>query len=164
MPRPRKTVIKDEEWARVQPEIRRLYLVEDKSLKDVMMILSAFRDFRPSKAQLEWKLKQWHMTKNMTSTEWKHVIRRVRKRHFEGKDSKIYLSGIPLRLATVEKARSRHCYETTIEKTMRVNTPPPPDYLSLIIRTPSPQMVTNICNMHNIPWLLAKDFFKGMSP
>ncbi|KAK2016179.1 hypothetical protein LZ32DRAFT_655888 [Colletotrichum eremochloae] len=70
-PRTKNAIIKEEEWTRVQPIIRRLYLLEDKSLKDVIGILSTFHNFRPSKAQLGSKLKQWHMTKNMTSLEWK---------------------------------------------------------------------------------------------
>ncbi|TIC90263.1 hypothetical protein CH35J_012213 [Colletotrichum higginsianum] len=112
----RSAMFKEEEWARVQPIIRKLYLLEDKSLKDVIIILSTLHGFRPSKAQLESKLKQWHMAKNMTSMEWKHVDMRIRKRHLQGKESKVYLSGIPLRPATVEKARSRHSFESTLDR------------------------------------------------
>ncbi|KAK2029599.1 hypothetical protein LX32DRAFT_588388 [Colletotrichum zoysiae] len=135
-------IIKDEEWMRVQPIIRKLYLLEDKSLKDVIVILSTIHDFRPrvvmySKAQLESKLKQWHITKNMTSLEWKHVDARIRRRRLQGKESKVYLSGIPLRPATVEKARSRHSFESTLDR-IAGKAPPSPKDLSLIIRTPSP--------------------------
>ncbi|KAK1566203.1 uncharacterized protein LY79DRAFT_529241 [Colletotrichum navitas] len=140
-PRTKNAIIKDEEWMRVQPIIRRLYLLEDKSLKDVISTLSMFHDFRPRlvnfKAQLESKLKQWHMTKNMTSLEWKHVDARIRRRRLQGKESKVYLSGIPLRPATVEKARSRHSFESTLDR-LAGKAPPSPKDLSLIIRTPSP--------------------------
>ncbi|GKT46381.1 uncharacterized protein ColSpa_06562 [Colletotrichum spaethianum] len=117
-PRAKKTDIKDEEWERLQPVIRKLYLTEDRSLKDVLTILSMSQGFRLSKSQLEWKLKQWHMTKNMTSSEWKYVTHRIRKRHIAGKESRVYLSGVRLKDATVEKARGRHCYETAMEKCM----------------------------------------------
>ncbi|KAK2043826.1 hypothetical protein LZ31DRAFT_467566 [Colletotrichum somersetense] len=135
-------IIKDEEWMRVQPIIRKLYLLEDKSLKDVIVILSTIHNFRPtlggcSKGQLESKLKQWHMTKNMTSLEWKYVDARIRRRRLQGKESKVYLSGIPLRPATVEKARTRHSFESTLDK-IAGKAPPSPKDLSLIIRTPSP--------------------------
>ncbi|GKT57863.1 ankyrin repeat protein [Colletotrichum tofieldiae] len=117
-PRAKKADIKDEEWERLQPLIRKLYLIEDKSLKDVLTILSMYHGFRPSKSQLEWKLKQWHMAKNMTSLEWKYVTHRIRKRHVVGKESMVYLSGVQLRDATIENAKGRHCYETAIEKSM----------------------------------------------
>ncbi|EFQ25836.1 uncharacterized protein GLRG_00980 [Colletotrichum graminicola M1.001] len=138
--RTKNAIIKDEEWMRVQPIIRRLYPLEDKSLKDVISKLCTFHDFRPSltgRGQLGSKLKQWHMTKNMTSLEWKHVDARIRRRRIQGKESKVYLSGIPLRPATVEKARSRHSFESTLDK-LAGKTPPSPKDLPLIIRTPSP--------------------------
>ncbi|KAK2049757.1 hypothetical protein LZ31DRAFT_537957 [Colletotrichum somersetense] len=117
-PRARKSDIKDEEWERFQPDIRRMYLTEDKSLKDLLTILSVSYGFRPSKAQLEWKLRQWRMTKKMTTPEWKYVHHRIRDRRAAGKESRVYLSGIRLRDETVEKARIRHCYETVLEKSM----------------------------------------------
>ncbi|KAK2002749.1 hypothetical protein LX36DRAFT_678057 [Colletotrichum falcatum] len=135
--RTKKAVIKDEEWVRVQPIIRKLYLLEDKSLKDVITILGIIHDFHPSENQLGTKLKQWHMTKKMTSLEWKHVNARIRRRRLQGKESKVYLSGIPLRPATVEKARSRHSFESTLDK-LAGKAPPSPKDVSLIIRTPSP--------------------------
>ncbi|OHW97370.1 ankyrin repeat-containing domain protein [Colletotrichum incanum] len=163
-PRAKKADIKDEEWKRLQPVIQKLYLIEDKSLKDVLTILSMYHSFRPSKAQLEWKLKQWHMTKNMTSSEWKYVAYQIRKRHVAGKESVVCLSGVRLRDATVEKARSRHCYETAIEKSMGVVAPSSPTDLSLVIRTPSPQRVPELWNMHNIPWLSARSLIKVPGP
>ncbi|KAK1981564.1 ankyrin repeat-containing domain protein [Colletotrichum cereale] len=159
-PRAKNAIIRDEEWMRVQPIIRRLYLLEDRSLKDLIVILSTLHEFRPSKAQLESKLKQWHMTKNMTSMEWKHVDTRIRRRRLQGKESKVYLSGIPLRPATVEKARSRHSFESTLDR-IAGKAPPSPKDLSLVIRTPSPPAEVRVCNTYNIPWLLAKDFLRG---
>ncbi|WDK08869.1 hypothetical protein CGRA01v4_00147 [Colletotrichum graminicola] len=76
-PRAKKSDIKDEEWEKFQPEIRKLYLTEDKSLKDLLTILSVSYGFRPSKAQLQWKLTQWRMTKKMITSEWKYVHHRI---------------------------------------------------------------------------------------
>ncbi|KAK2061006.1 hypothetical protein LY76DRAFT_508759 [Colletotrichum caudatum] len=145
-PRARKSDIKDEEWERFQPDIRRMYLTEDKSLKDLLTILSVSYGFRPSKAQLEWKLTQWRMNKNMSTSEWKYVHHRIR---------------IRLRDETVEKARINHCYETALEKSMGVVAPPSPKDLSLIIRSPSPHRDPELDNMHGVPWLTASRFIKG---
>ncbi|KAF9871170.1 transposase-like protein [Colletotrichum karsti] len=114
--RARKAAIDYAEWERVRPIIHQLYLVDGKTQRDTLKILSDYHGFSPSKAQLERKLKQWRMVRNITGPEWKYVDRVIRQRQSRGKSSQLYLSGIPLRPAAVEKARSRHCYETAIEK------------------------------------------------
>ncbi|KZL84456.1 ankyrin repeat protein [Colletotrichum incanum] len=102
------------------------------------------------KAQLEWKIKQWHMPKNMTSMEWKHVDAIIRNRRLQGKESRAYLSGILLHPATVEKARSRHSFESTLERIIALiisfttDASPSPEDASLIIRTPSPSAEVRI--------------------
>ncbi|KAF4815949.1 hypothetical protein CGCSCA5_v006771 [Colletotrichum siamense] len=120
---PRRT-IRDEDWERLRPTIRKLYLEEDRNLKDVLLILGTCHSFYPSKAQLEWKLKQWHFTKNMGVMDWKYVGYEIHRRKCRGKESKVYLSGIPLRMKDIERGVSRNCYETAIEKAMRRQTYP----------------------------------------
>lgn len=39
--------IRDEDWERLRPIIRKLYLEEDRSLKDVLLILGTFHSFSP---------------------------------------------------------------------------------------------------------------------
>ncbi|KAK2013334.1 hypothetical protein LZ32DRAFT_647249, partial [Colletotrichum eremochloae] len=162
-PRAKKSDIKDEDWEKFQPIIRRLYLTEDKSLKDLLTILSMSHGFRPSKAQLEWKLTQWRMTKKMIASEWKYVHHRIRNRRAVGKESSVYLSGVQLRDVTIEKAKVRHCYETALEKSMGVVVPPSPTDLSLIIRTPSPQRDPELDNMNEIPWLTARNLIQDFN-
>ncbi|KAK2002296.1 ankyrin [Colletotrichum falcatum] len=162
-PRAKKTDIKDEEWERFQPVIRMLYLDQDKSLKDLATILGMSYGFCPSKAQLEWKLTQWRMTKKMGTEEWKYVHHRIRSRQAAEKQSRVYLSGVRLRDATIEKARARHCYETALEKSRGVVAPPSPTDLSLIIRTPSPQRIPGLDYMRGIPWLAARNLIKDFN-
>ncbi|KAI8292709.1 hypothetical protein K4K60_000064 [Colletotrichum sp. SAR11_57] len=69
---PPRRSIRDEDWERLRLTIQKLYLEEDRSLKDVLLILGTFHSFYPSKAQLEWRLKQWHFTKNMGVLDWKY--------------------------------------------------------------------------------------------
>lgn len=56
------------------------------------------------------------MFKNMTAQQWKCVDVRIRERLSRGKKTSLYLSGIPLRPAAVEKARARHCHTSVVEK------------------------------------------------
>ncbi|KAL3293317.1 ankyrin [Colletotrichum asianum] len=153
---PQKT-IPDEDWGHLRPTIRKLYLEEDRSLKDVCLILGTFHSLYPSKAQLEWKLKQWYFTKNMGVMDWKYVCNEYHRRKCKGKGSKVYLSGIPLRTKAVERGVSRYCYETAIEKTMRhVPKPPMPEDQPLLMCTPGPEQMNRPCRLDNIPWLLSR--------
>ncbi|KAF9869838.1 hypothetical protein CkaCkLH20_12637 [Colletotrichum karsti] len=122
--RPRKVAINDREWEKLRHVIRQLYLQEDRTLKDVLVILGTLHNFHPSKSQLEGKLKQWHMTKNMTPMEWKYLAKRIQKRRNQGKESSVYLSGMSLRPTRIERSTSRYCYETAIEKAMKQDTEP----------------------------------------
>ncbi|KAI8169895.1 hypothetical protein K4K49_009878 [Colletotrichum sp. SAR 10_70] len=136
---PPRRSIRDEDWERLRPPIRKLYLEENRSLKDVLLILGTFHSFNPSKAQLEWKLKQWHLTKNMAVMDWKYVGNEIHRRKCRGKETKVYLSGIPLRTKAIERGLSRYCYETAMEKAMDyVSQPPvPEDQPLLVSRTQS---------------------------
>ncbi|KAK1529882.1 hypothetical protein CPAR01_12194 [Colletotrichum paranaense] len=117
MSRPqRQAVISEAKWERVKPSIRRLYLQEDMALSFVLTALETLHNLHASKAQLEWKLKQWGMVKNMSALQWKCVDFRIRERLSRGKKTSLYLSGIPLRPAAVEKARARHCHTSLVER------------------------------------------------
>ncbi|KAI3535906.1 hypothetical protein CABS03_07254 [Colletotrichum abscissum] len=114
--RQRHPVISEAEWERVRSVIQRLYLQQDMALTFVLTALRTMHKFHASKAQLEWKLKEWHMFKNMSAQQWKCVDVRVRERLSRGKRTSLYLSGIPLRPAAVEKARARHCHTSIVER------------------------------------------------
>ncbi|KAF4831778.1 hypothetical protein CGCSCA4_v013900 [Colletotrichum siamense] len=156
--------IRDEDWERFRPTIRKLYLQEDRNLKDVLLILGTCHEFYPSKAQLEWRLKLWHLTKNMGVTDWKYLGNEINQRKRRGKESKVYLSGIALRSKALEKGISRYCYETAIEKaTGHVLKPPVPEDQPLLVCTPGPEKTNSSFRMDNIPWLLSSKLIEGSS-
>ncbi|KAF4830534.1 hypothetical protein CGCTS75_v005908 [Colletotrichum tropicale] len=158
---PRRT-IRDEDWERLRPTTRKLYLEEDRSLKDVLLILGTCHSFYPSKAQLEWKLKQWHFTKNMGVMDWKYVGSEIHRRKYRGKGSKVYLSGIPLRTKAIERGISRYCYETAIEKaTCHVPEPPMPEDQPLLVCTPAPEETNWPFGLDNLPWFISRRLIDG---
>lgn len=136
---------------------------------------------RGSKSQLEWKLKQWHFTKNMGVMDWKYVGNEIHRRKCRGKESKVYLSGIPLRMKNIERGVSRYCYETAIEKAMHrkythtqsqspikltrkdVPEPPMPEDQPLLVCTPAPQEMKWPCGLDNVPWLVSRRLVEGNS-
>ncbi|KAK1852432.1 ankyrin repeat protein [Colletotrichum chrysophilum] len=135
MPRPKRSVISNAKWDRFEPLIRQLYLQDDKTLPEVIEKLHAY-DFDPSEAQLESRLKLWHMNKNMSAKQWRYVETRLHQRKCRGKQSNVYLSGIQKNLNNA--ARNKHLHVTTLQKynQMYQKTPKSPKDLSLIIRTP----------------------------
>ncbi|KAK1469994.1 hypothetical protein CMEL01_01761 [Colletotrichum melonis] len=101
------------------------------------------------------------MFKNMTAQQWKCVDVRVRERLSRGKRTSLYLSGIPLRPAAVEKARARHCHTSVVEK-FKPPTPSLPRDFPLIIRTPSPiKEARYSCTIQNLPWLQCQQLLSG---
>ncbi|KAK3365826.1 hypothetical protein B0T24DRAFT_597583 [Lasiosphaeria ovina] len=87
--------------------IRRLYLIEEKSQKD---LLKAVNDLGLSatKAQLEYRLKLWNFKKNADERTWLYIENRVGKRKRDGKDSEVIFCGKRMKTSTVEKETYRH--------------------------------------------------------
>ncbi|KAH0435719.1 hypothetical protein CcaCcLH18_04673 [Colletotrichum camelliae] len=139
MPRPKRSVISHAKWERFEPLIRRLYLQDDKALPEVLEELRA-HDFNPSEAQLESRLKLWHMSKKMSAKQWRYVETRAHQRRSCGKQSSIYLCGIQKDLQNA--TRNKHLHVTTLQKYNQMyqqapnDEPESPKDLSLIIRTP----------------------------
>ncbi|KAF4785487.1 hypothetical protein HER10_EVM0006795 [Colletotrichum scovillei] len=162
-PQQRQSVIVDTDWERVRPVIRQLYLREDRTLSFVLTTLKTLHNFQASKSQLEWKLKQWHIVKNMTAQQWKHVNARVVERQSLGKESSLYLSGVILEPAAVKKARSRHSHTSVLEQfnPALVAYSLPAD-LPLIIRTPSPDPGAR-CRIADIPWFQCQQLLSALT-
>ncbi|KAM4055232.1 clr5 domain-containing protein [Hirsutella rhossiliensis] len=81
-PRPQPT---EEEWLRHKPAIRRLYLVEQMPLKNLVVEVANL-GLTVTKAQLEYKLKQWDFRKNISKERWASIDSIMAKRRREGKD------------------------------------------------------------------------------
>ncbi|RYP11256.1 hypothetical protein DL765_007836 [Monosporascus sp. GIB2] len=88
------------EWGLHKNTIHRLYIVEDRPLKE------------GSKTRFEQQLKTWGFSKNLQSDQWKAIGRKVEKRKRENKASDVVASGIRYPQAKVRKETSRNFYNT----------------------------------------------------
>ncbi|RKK83895.1 hypothetical protein BFJ68_g17397 [Fusarium oxysporum] len=97
----------EEQWLQVKGLIRRHYLANDMYLKDLTALLRG-KGLPVTKAQLEYKLKEWKMSKNIDDKAWKSIDHAITKRKRQGKDSEVIHCGKRLKQSTVDKETNRH--------------------------------------------------------
>ncbi|KAL6411549.1 hypothetical protein AUP68_05265 [Ilyonectria robusta] len=81
------------EWDRHKDHIQDMYVVQGKTLEDLISCMARDHGFEPTKAQYVCKLDGWNMRKNFKKEEWEHANTLVRKRKASGKDSELVMSG-----------------------------------------------------------------------
>ncbi|KAF5529102.1 Sex-determining fem-1 [Fusarium napiforme] len=137
------------DWLKHQNMIKYEYLVKDTSLKDLVILLRA-HGLHVTKAQLEYRLKSWNLSKNIDKETWQYIDRKIRKRKDEGKESDVIHCGKRLKKLKVTKETNRH-RETNIFA--RFKTPPPsPTNLQLSICTPPALQMSSNWPL-SLPWI-----------
>ncbi|KAH8883779.1 hypothetical protein GQ53DRAFT_663187, partial [Thozetella sp. PMI_491] len=97
----------EDEWLQKKAYIRQRYLVDSASLKQLIVDLGNI-GLSVTKAQLEYKLKQWRFQKNIDKATWIELDRRIAKRKREGKNSQVIHCGKRMKQSTVERETNRH--------------------------------------------------------
>ncbi|KAM5369404.1 hypothetical protein ACJZ2D_009018 [Fusarium nematophilum] len=154
--RPRLT---EEQWLQHKPFIRQHFLTEDRSLKDLITLLQT-QGLQVTKAQVEYKLKQWTMSKNIDGAAWKSIGHVITKRKLQGKDSEVIHSGKRLKQSTVDKETERH---RDVRFVARFEASPPPlspASTQIVICTP-PSLPMEFEWPDTLPWLKFQDVFRG---
>ncbi|KAL6862834.1 hypothetical protein ACO1O0_003072 [Amphichorda felina] len=100
-----------DEWLQHKATIRRLYIVDKMPLKQLLGEMAKM-GLQATKAQLEYKLKQWAFRRNIDKDTWIIIDRRITKRKREGKDTEVIHCGKRLKPSTVEKETNRHRHKT----------------------------------------------------
>jgi len=124
----------EDEWLRYKADIRRLYLIDDIPLKELvgkvgelgLVVTSVLPTHvvRESlltviihrKAQLEYQLKKWEFKKNMDKSTWLYVGHRVEKRKRQQKKSEVIYNGKRLKPSTIETETERHRDKSTFAR------------------------------------------------
>jgi hypothetical protein len=95
-----------DQWAGIQDIFTRLYIVENRKLKDVKEILSKEHGFRASEKMYKRRITDWKIHKNYKAKEKEFLARRVKACVDAGNDvQSISFHGRPLKLDRVK----RHC-------------------------------------------------------
>ncbi|KAF4828436.1 Ankyrin-3 [Colletotrichum tropicale] len=112
--------------------------------------------FQVTKAQLEYKLKDWgfrkKIPKQMSDTVWQYVGHRTAKRRRLGKDSQVMLNQQVVDPAKVLKETSRHQPTSFLKFTQVAMSPKTPEGIDISVRTP-PQIILMPAWPSGLPWL-----------
>ncbi|RYP74964.1 hypothetical protein DL770_007517 [Monosporascus sp. CRB-9-2] len=149
-----------EEWGLHKNTIHRLYIVEDRPLKEVMATLRG-QGFRQTKTNYEQQLKTWGFSKNLPSSEWKAIGHKVEKRKRENKDSDVVASGIRYPPAKVRKETSRHFYNT--QEKLQHEAMSPKTHSAVTVCTPAP-IDMSFPWPSSLPWLQVTEFAPVFRP
>ncbi|RDW58795.1 hypothetical protein BP6252_13271 [Coleophoma cylindrospora] len=125
--------ISDSYWEPWKDFIRDEFLIKDQDLESVVKKLKGV-GLEVTKAQLEHKLKQWKLRKNMSAKSWRYVDSTIRKRMEARMESVVILSGRRLNPQRLDIEIKRH--KTITWNTSQEAEPPDLNTVSLQICTP----------------------------
>ncbi|KKF93794.1 hypothetical protein CFO_g3865 [Ceratocystis platani] len=95
--------------------ITRLYIEEDKPLKEVMDIMARDYAFCATEKMYKIKIKKWNLKKNLRENEVQAIIQQVTRRDAEGKPSAVMIHGKQFELTQI----FRHAKKKGILKSQR---------------------------------------------
>ncbi|KAI0467642.1 hypothetical protein F4859DRAFT_493107 [Xylaria cf. heliscus] len=122
-----------EAWEAVKADIARLYLEENRRLKDVMAILEEQRGFWASPKMYKTKLTQWKFFKNNRQADVANLLFLQRHRLAMGKESTFRRNGRTVDVAAYIRRKGLRPVDLLevaesgdLPPTLRCRTPPPP--------------------------------------
>ncbi|KAM0817954.1 hypothetical protein AB5N19_03761 [Seiridium cardinale] len=126
------------DWDDYRDRIWCWYMVEDKELLEVLEILRE-DGFDVKKGQLEYRLKGWKMSKNITLLEAKWMSSQIAIRNKDNKPTAFVRSGKLLPECQVKKAVDRHLLPTLKTRFITdTSSPPNPVPMDLLACSPGP--------------------------
>ncbi|KAI3330308.1 hypothetical protein F4824DRAFT_341496 [Ustulina deusta] len=132
-----------EAWEAVKADIRRLYLDENRRLKDVMAILEEQRGFWASPKMYKTKLTQWKFFKNNRQADVAKLLYLQQYRLAMGKESTFRRNGRAIDVAAYMRRKGLRPVDLLgaaqpgdLPPTVRCRTPPPPSLLPRQVAVP----------------------------
>ncbi|KAF4464467.1 hypothetical protein FALBO_8695 [Fusarium albosuccineum] len=121
-------------WEAHKDRICTLYLVEDKTLDEVIQYMEQEHGFRASKPQYIRKLTvNWKLRKNSTKEEWEQATALVSKRQAEGKPTELMMNGLMIPSKKKKKEMNRYKPSQTQQLSVLTNISD-----AIVFWTPSP--------------------------
>ncbi|KAK3684057.1 ankyrin repeat-containing domain protein [Podospora appendiculata] len=137
------------EWNRHKALIRRRYLVDEVSLKELFEELVQ-KGLTLTLKQLEHQLRDWKFLRNIPSSGWQYAGHRIDKRRVAGKESLVVFNGKRVKPSTVKKETNRNRLVTYAAAS--APSPSTPPDLALSVCTP-PSLPLEFEWQSNLPWL-----------
>ncbi|KAI1331843.1 ankyrin repeat-containing domain protein [Xylariaceae sp. FL0255] len=141
------------QWREHKALIRRLYLVDERPLEEVVEKLATL-NLHATTHQVEYKLKKWEIRKNIDKRAWVSIEHRINKRRRNGKKSEVILCGRRVKPTTIKKQTERHC-DKSIFSQLGLQRSPSPVLSSdhqLTVCTP-PSILMEFEWPNTLPWL-----------
>ncbi|KAI1468575.1 uncharacterized protein F4812DRAFT_373761 [Daldinia caldariorum] len=112
--------IPQDNWDHHKETILNLYLTSDLSVGQLVQTMDEQHGFRATISQYEAQLKSWDARKNLKAHEWKRIFEIIDHLSSQDTQSRVVISGHPVSVDKVNRAR-RHCNsETRLGKRRRV--------------------------------------------
>ncbi|KAK4165959.1 ankyrin repeat-containing domain protein [Cladorrhinum sp. PSN259] len=156
----------DDEWEAHKAAIRRFYLVDGKSQKQLLEAVQGL-GLSVTKAQLEYRLKLWKFKRNIDKETWPYIDNRINKRARLGKPSEVIYGGRRVKPSTIEKETKRHQDNTYLAQIAPAPSPRTPNDVQISICTPQP-FPMEFFWPRSLPWLQFRlnypDFLSFLHP
>ncbi|KAK9787165.1 hypothetical protein AB5N19_03052 [Seiridium cardinale] len=142
------------DWDRQKGTIRRLFLHQQCTIEELVERVKR-NGIIVSKAQMEYKLKQWRFRRNVDKKAWNCIRHRITKRERSGKKSEVILSGVRLKPETILRETMRNRPLPMLGKARPSSSPEPEFDLPLRICTPPPILIESSWP-ESLPWIRFK--------
>ncbi|KAH8662646.1 ankyrin repeat-containing domain protein [Ilyonectria robusta] len=143
------------EWDRHKDHIHDVYVVQGKTLEELISFMAKDHGFEPTKAQYVRKLDGWNMRKNFKKEEWEHADALVRKRKAAGKDTELVISGRVIEGKKRRKALNRYAVLPTFFQAASTKFETGHDEVTA--RTPPSTGGDPFIMYNNLPWFQFQD-------
>ncbi|KAF2659986.1 ankyrin [Lophiostoma macrostomum CBS 122681] len=155
-------------WDTHKDTIHKLYMEQEKPLREVIQILEAQFGFKRTKAQYERNLNNWGWRRKLKAAEWRVIEREVEKRKTHGKgETDLQIQGIYMPRKKIQRGVARHQFQTTLEAIEQKFEAQTPATTSRMVRISSPPE-SGAISLHQIldeayvkvPWIAFQAFLK----
>ncbi|KAK4867631.1 hypothetical protein LT330_001141 [Penicillium expansum] len=135
-----------------KPEIERLYIYENKTLREVMDYMASKYSFSKSLGQYARQLRKWGFAKgHIKADEWNWIGNKMNKRKLnDNKRSEFHIGGKEVHVSKLKKAKYRDAYVSTIARFSIAPSPKTPEGFSVC--TPASPGMHLIWNSGSLPW------------
>ncbi|KAJ4265961.1 hypothetical protein NW762_003934 [Fusarium torreyae] len=153
----------EEQWLQYKGTIQHLFLIRHMPLGELVNLLSCLGFFL-TKAQLEYKLKKWGISRNMNKSTWQYIDHKITQRRSRGKNSEVIYSGKRLKESAINRGINRH-RETSIfaQIAQSRSSPASPGNPYLAICTPPDVRMEFDQWPDSLPWLKFQRTFLALA-
>ena len=125
-----------EVWETYRPIVKRLYLDEDKTLKDVMAIMQREYGHKATVKMYKSRIEKWGLDKNCKASEMRAIARKKVERDAIGKASSFRIRTRPIEVEQVLRHFKRKSYHSLEDLVVREKFPRPETPSCIEVSTP----------------------------